>query len=370
MSAAARQFPFRPDLTLVIRANAHDLEHFEAEYGPSLAWNGGEADAVVSVVGRGAPAPARYKSVRWGVAVTESSRPLQAEVCLQGWPRNFGLSLVQGYFVEPLLSLVAPAAGYVLLPAAGFSIRGRTFVLMGRSRVGKSSVAARVLAAGHVFLGDDQVLLDASRAGVPLPPSPAGSTPISPNRTGRIPVTCVLPSEPPLFLRKVVRSGTRGRRPARPGAVERVGSPVQARASRISDRCDRSRGSWQCGRRVPKESITAEAALEHASELLQAQRSQLVQALPALKRTVERVAASRARDPRSCVRVSNDGEAVPALLADCSRGSRRSGARARPLAARADAPRAQAQTERRAGLRSSSQRLARGSTQCGSVCAW
>jgi hypothetical protein len=245
----------------------------------------------VSVVARGAPAPARYKSVRWGVTVTHNGRPLEAEVCLRGWPRDFGLSLVQGYFVEPLLSLVAPGSGYVLLPAAGFSIGGRTTVLMGRSRVGKSSVAARVLAAGHLFLGDDQILLNAAGEASRFPRrlrfySDVAKTAPAAYRSLGAPVRAGL------LLRKVVRGATRGyvappvrvqSRALATGAVPSVENlPVDAIVHVVRGGADAIR----------TEPITAEAALDHAAELLQSQRAQLVGALPALTPTVERVATS------------------------------------------------------------------------------
>ena len=81
---------------------------------------------------------------------------------LHGHPRSFGLSLVQGYFVEPLLSLAAPRSGHVLLPGAALEDNGGALLVMGASRSGKSTLMARALACGRRVLGDDQVLVDPS----------------------------------------------------------------------------------------------------------------------------------------------------------------------------------------------------------------
>lgn len=102
-----------------------------------------------------------YKSVRWRVRLSDPEvEEIGAGIALGGGPLQFGLSLVQGYVVEPLLSLAAPAHGQVLLPAAAIEVEGGAVVLMGRSRSGKSTVSARALAAGWRSLGDDQVLID------------------------------------------------------------------------------------------------------------------------------------------------------------------------------------------------------------------
>lgn len=285
-----RQFGFRPNLKLVIRGSAKDLRHFEAEYGAGLVWDGGDADAFVTLIARGARASHRYKSVRWGVSITDDSSALRATICLRGWPRSFGLSLVQGYFVEPLLSLAAPDAGHVLLPAAGFSVRDRTFVLMGRSRVGKSSVAARVLAAGHVFLGDDQILLDAAGLASRFPRrlrfySDVATTAPAAYRALRAPVRASL------LLRNVVRRATRGYvvPPVRvhSSALGAGGASVESLPVDVIVHVARG-GSDS----IRSEEITAEAALDHAFELLQSQRARLVQALPELRERVERVTAS------------------------------------------------------------------------------
>jgi hypothetical protein len=86
---------------------------------------------------------------------------VSASIVLGGRPRQFALSLVQGFVVEPLVSVAAALhANSVLLPAAALATSEGAVVLLGRSRSGKSSLIARAVSAGHDALGDDQVLLD------------------------------------------------------------------------------------------------------------------------------------------------------------------------------------------------------------------
>ena len=69
--------------------------------------------------------------------------------------------LVQGFYLEPALSVAAARRDFVLLPAAALEEDGSAIVVLGRSRSGKSSVMTLALAAGRRVLGDDQVLLGA-----------------------------------------------------------------------------------------------------------------------------------------------------------------------------------------------------------------
>lgn len=104
-----------------------------------------------------------HKTVRWAVRLGQpQDRPLTVHVVLAGAPRRFALSLVQGFVVEPLVSLLAVERGHVLLPAAALRHRDGAVVVLGRSRSGKTSVVARAVAGGQSAWGDDQVLLDAS----------------------------------------------------------------------------------------------------------------------------------------------------------------------------------------------------------------
>ena len=110
-----------------------------------------------------------HKTVRWSVrADPPRDGTITARLRVRGGPPSFGLSLTQGYFVEPLISVAAARTGVVLLPAAGIVNGGRTVVLLGRSRTGKSSVTARALAAGRPVLGDDQVLIDSAASAWPF----------------------------------------------------------------------------------------------------------------------------------------------------------------------------------------------------------
>jgi hypothetical protein len=76
---------------------------------------------------------------------------------------------VQSTVIEPLVSLAAVRAGSVLLPGAAIAQGDRTVLLLGRSRSGKTSLAARALAAGLRVLGDDQVIINAERECLPFP---------------------------------------------------------------------------------------------------------------------------------------------------------------------------------------------------------
>ena len=58
------------------------------------------------------------------------------------------LVVLQGYVIEPLLALLAPAANHVLLPAAAIAPNRSAILLIGRSRSGKSSLSARAATGG------------------------------------------------------------------------------------------------------------------------------------------------------------------------------------------------------------------------------
>lgn len=159
-------FAFLDDLRLEVRGDARALAHFRAEYRAARAEPDREANLVVSfgriAAGSGHGFDGSYRSLRWRVALTEAENaPLRATIDLRGAPRSFGLSLLQGYVVEPLLALLAPAAQHVLLPAAAIASDGGALLLLGRSRSGKSSLVARAATAGAAVLGDDHVLVGA-----------------------------------------------------------------------------------------------------------------------------------------------------------------------------------------------------------------
>ena len=159
-------FAFLDRLRLEVRGDRRALAHFRAEYSRARADPGAEADLVVSF-GRTPPGSrafeAGYRSLRWRVALDPlGNAPLRATIDLSGAPRRFGLSLLQGYVVEPLLGLLAPAAEHVLLPSAAVMSEGGALLLLGRSRSGKSSLVARTAIAGTGVLGDDHVLVGAA----------------------------------------------------------------------------------------------------------------------------------------------------------------------------------------------------------------
>jgi hypothetical protein len=157
-------FAFLDDLRLEIRASPRSLGHFRAEYGQARATPRPAPDLVISFQSKLGGLPlsfhGRYRSLRWQVEIDpRSNGQIHAAIDLRGAPREFGLSLLQGYVIEPLLALLAPAAGHVLLPAAAVQVGDGVLLLVGRSRSGKSTLVARAAAAGLVVLGDDHVLV-------------------------------------------------------------------------------------------------------------------------------------------------------------------------------------------------------------------
>ena len=156
-------FAFAPELVLAVRGPGRIVEEFQREYRLAST-SEGNPTVDVSFTNRIPAGETRvaggHKTVRWRVGLSAPDRsPLQAEIALSGVPATFARSLVQGYYVEPLLTVVAARAGRVLLPAAGFDVGGAATLVMGTSRTGKSTLAARVGARGGTVLGDDQVLL-------------------------------------------------------------------------------------------------------------------------------------------------------------------------------------------------------------------
>jgi hypothetical protein len=163
---ASRQretFAFLEGLCLEVGGDSRTLAHFRAEYGAVRTSSVATPSLVVSF-DKSSPGSlgfeAGYRSLRWRVALDPFGvGPLRATIDLRGAPRGFGLSLLQGYVVEPLLGLLAPAAGHVLLPAAAIQAEDGALLLIGRSRSGKSSLVTRTAATGRAVLGDDHVLV-------------------------------------------------------------------------------------------------------------------------------------------------------------------------------------------------------------------
>jgi hypothetical protein len=164
---ADRIYRFLPALSLGVCGDRGTLRHFDREYGSRLT-RSDDPDVVVRFVDdvpllpqAGAAVDGGHKTVRWRIALGNPGvRPLEAAIAISGWPRSFALSLVQGYFVEGLVSVAAPASGYVLVPGAALVSNDAAVLMLGPSGAGKSSVSARASAAGRMVIGDDQVLVD------------------------------------------------------------------------------------------------------------------------------------------------------------------------------------------------------------------
>jgi len=162
-------YSFRPGLDLRVTGNERALEHFEAEYRAVALGESRRAAVEIAFQRRLPPEHdelmvfGRHKTASWAVRLpAPNADPLRATIRVGGWPASFGLSLVQGYFVEPLLSIAAARTGHVLLPSAAIADGGGALLILGRSRSGKSSLSARALSSGRHVLGDDQILLDGS----------------------------------------------------------------------------------------------------------------------------------------------------------------------------------------------------------------
>ncbi len=111
-----------------------------------------------------------HKTMRWRTRLSDpGAETLKASVAVAGWPRRYGMSLVQGYQVEPLLSISAARGGAVLLPAAAFAAEGKAVILLGLSGSGKTSLSMQALALGYPLFGDDQVLLTPDGCCRPFP---------------------------------------------------------------------------------------------------------------------------------------------------------------------------------------------------------
>jgi hypothetical protein len=154
------------ELGLAVTGDAATVEAFDREYGIATSLDPTTV-AVEAVFGgkgsvrSGKSIPGGHKSMRWWTELTApNAGVLGVRVELAGRPLAFARTLVQGYFVEPLISVAAARAGAVLLPAAAFLDEGGAIVVLGRSGAGKTSLSMHALALGAPVLGDDQVLID------------------------------------------------------------------------------------------------------------------------------------------------------------------------------------------------------------------
>ncbi len=173
-------YQFGPGLVASIRGDRRAREHFHAEYGVAALGPDSSCPILEATIGtrvlRGrdglttheAELRDSHKLARWRVAMP--ARPDRNKLCVAIDVRGpLGLTLIQSYIVEPLLSLAAVRAGLALVPSAAIALNGKALLLIGRSRSGKSSLAARALAAGLRVLGDDQVLINPSQECLPFP---------------------------------------------------------------------------------------------------------------------------------------------------------------------------------------------------------
>lgn len=179
-SGLADLYGFGPDLVLSVRGDRRARAHFRAEYASAALTTDSSVPAVQATVGSHAHAGRARGRTREGelrgthklawwrasLPVTPEADAMRVAVDVRG---PLGLALVQSYILEPLVSLAAVRAGYVLLPSAAIARDGEALLLIGRSRSGKSSLAALALAAGRRILGDDQVLIAPDQDCRPFP---------------------------------------------------------------------------------------------------------------------------------------------------------------------------------------------------------
>jgi hypothetical protein len=175
------RYRFGHGLVVSIQGDRRARAHFRSEYASAAVATDSSVPALEVNIGarvhhRGhsrrvtheSELHGAHKLARWraSMAIGRDLDHLGVAVDVRG---PLGLTLVQGYVVEPLVSLAAVHAGSVLLPSAAIERDGKALLLIGHSRSGKSSLAARALAAGLRILGDDQVLIDASHDCHPFP---------------------------------------------------------------------------------------------------------------------------------------------------------------------------------------------------------
>lgn len=156
-----------PGLAVAISGATLARGYFRREYGEAAAPPSARPqiglDACFARAAGGAPGivvEGRHKLARWHVGVElgdDGTVALRAHV--QG---PFGLPLVQSLILEPLMGAVAARRALVLVPGALLlDAEGRGVLLVGGSGAGKTSLAARALAAGRDVLADDRVFLGA-----------------------------------------------------------------------------------------------------------------------------------------------------------------------------------------------------------------
>ena len=173
-------YQFGPGLVASIRGDRRARGHFYAEYAAAALGPDSPLPTLEATIGtrvlrdrdglttHEAELRDSHKLARWRAAVPArlDGNKLSVAIDVRG---PLGLTLIQSYIVEPLLSLAAVRAGLALVPSAAIARNGKALLLIGRSRSGKSSLAARAMAAGLRVLGDDQVLINARQDCLPFP---------------------------------------------------------------------------------------------------------------------------------------------------------------------------------------------------------
>jgi hypothetical protein len=157
-------FVFGAGVSLTIEGSRPVFDHFVAEYyAASHPRERRTSDVHIeleSPLYRELKMMGGYKTARWRVSLGDTGwEPISAKIALLSTPRSFGLSLIQGYFVEPLLEMALTRRKAILAPAAGFISGQDATLLVGASRSGKSSLMVRALGGGVRILGDDQLIL-------------------------------------------------------------------------------------------------------------------------------------------------------------------------------------------------------------------
>lgn len=166
-------FAVLPNGTVEVTADEGLLRHFRAEYGAPDSSR--PVRVAISIddrlpFGVDGDLHGRHKTVNWSVSLDDpDADALRATLALRGHPRWFGVSLVQGFILEPLISMASVVEGLVLLPAAAVAETGGALLMIGRSQSGKSSISTRALALGRQVLGDDQVLIEPTGRISPFP---------------------------------------------------------------------------------------------------------------------------------------------------------------------------------------------------------
>jgi hypothetical protein len=209
------QYQFAPGLGLAIGGDRSTVAQFNREYGAAATRPQAETRVEVDFVGDsldpgGVAVAGGYKTMRWQTRLTAPDAPvLGARIEIAGRPRGFARTLVQGYFVEPLLSIAATRVDAVLLPAAAFRDATGTIVVLGRSGSGKTSLSMHALALGIRVVGDDQVVIDSAGACGPFP----RRLRLYPDLRERVPVAYAMLPRPirlQLGVRRLVRLLSRG----------------------------------------------------------------------------------------------------------------------------------------------------------------